>query len=201
MTTLFLITLLIVFFAFWVIQRTVIRRLLLTTTVLEGISEGEGDLTQRMEVTNRDEIGNMSLYFNKFIKSVHDIVASVKRTTFQMSDASRKLTNCAQQSIQSADEIAKTIQVIAQRVSNQAEMTMSGSDNLKQLGDLIENSKEYMNLTSNSSAKVTELATEGMINIENLAQQTKVSNDAAKQVKEKIERTKASSEKIGETSR
>ena len=40
--------------------------LILDKEMLKDISEGEGDLTRKLPVHSRDEVGEMALYFNYF---------------------------------------------------------------------------------------------------------------------------------------
>lgn len=194
----FTLILFIVMCAYSIINKTVIKRLASTTELVKQISDGEGDLTQRLIATSKDEIGSMSVFFNKFIQTVQNIVFDVRKTAFHISNASTKLANSSQQSIITAEEIAKTINEIAERMSEQAEITVNGSEKLTNLGDLIENSKEHIYLTTKSSNEVNELAKLGMLNMDNLAQIIYEIGEATKQVKVNIVRTKQSSEQISE---
>lgn len=198
---LFTITFLIVISAFIIIEKTVIQRLTLTTKLLKEVSEGEGDLTQRLKVTSKDEIGNMSIYFNKFIQTVHNIVSSVRITEVHISEASGELAKSSNASASTAEEIAKTINEITQRIVDQAEITRDGTEKLQHLGYLIENSKEHINLTVKSSTYVNELAKQGLLSMEELTRKTDESNDATKKVKENIIRTKHSTETINDACR
>ncbi len=201
LSLLFAMIFLIVISAFIIIMKTVIKRLTLTTDLLKQISEGEGDLTQRLKATSKDEIGYMSVYFNKFIETVHNIVSSVKTTELHISEASKDLVKSSDVSAATAEEIAKTVNEITQRIVSQAEITREGSEKLQHLGCLIENSKEQINLTAKYSTYVNELVRQGLLTMEELTRKTEESNDAAKRVKENIIRTKHSSETIDDACR
>jgi methyl-accepting chemotaxis protein len=45
---------------------------------MKNISEGEGDLTQRLSVVSKDEIGVVAGYINRFIERIQSIVADAK---------------------------------------------------------------------------------------------------------------------------
>ena len=51
--------------------------------------EGEGDLTKRLEVTSRDEIGELARWFNTFIDKLHDILGQVQGTADHITAASQ----------------------------------------------------------------------------------------------------------------
>ncbi|NIV36506.1 MAG: HAMP domain-containing protein, partial [Anaerolineae bacterium] len=48
-----------------------------TVTALRNISEGEGDLTQRLDDNGDDEVAELSHSFNQFIEQIHTIVSEV----------------------------------------------------------------------------------------------------------------------------
>ena len=45
---------------------------------VRDVAEGEGDLTRRVDVTTRDEIGEAAAWMNRFIEKVHDIIAHAR---------------------------------------------------------------------------------------------------------------------------
>ncbi len=45
--------------------------------MLKDIAQGEGDLTGRLAVESKDEIGQMAGWFNAFISKLHDIVRNI----------------------------------------------------------------------------------------------------------------------------
>ena len=63
--------------AWWLIQAKVVRPLSSLAMRLQDIAEGEGDLTRRIEVTGKNEIDEVGIWFNVFIGRVEDIVRQV----------------------------------------------------------------------------------------------------------------------------
>ncbi len=59
------------------IKKIVINPLDRLEKLSEEISSGEGDLTKRLDTDTKDEIGQTSYFFNKFIQKVHDIVSNI----------------------------------------------------------------------------------------------------------------------------
>ncbi|MBN2722491.1 MAG: Cache 3/Cache 2 fusion domain-containing protein [Deltaproteobacteria bacterium] len=53
---------------------------------LEDIASGDGDLTQRLEVTGNDEISLVSRNFNRFIENIKELVASISETTANLEE-------------------------------------------------------------------------------------------------------------------
>ena len=59
---------------------------------LKEISEGEGDLTQKIEVSTNDEIGDMADYFNKFVDSIRLLIKQISDTTIELKALSESST-------------------------------------------------------------------------------------------------------------
>ncbi|WP_417533297.1 methyl-accepting chemotaxis protein [Marinobacterium stanieri] len=62
----------------WVSQRMV-RPLKQTADALKDISEGDGDLTQRLPVATQDEVGEVAANFNQFVEKIQQLIIEVQR--------------------------------------------------------------------------------------------------------------------------
>ncbi|KJS82948.1 MAG: chemotaxis protein [Peptococcaceae bacterium BICA1-8] len=197
---LFSIVILISIFSFIVIQSVVIRRLNMMTNILKDISEGEGDLTKRVDIRSRDEIGTMAMYFNSFADTVNNIVSSVKDLSQQVAVANEELTAASQQCATTTEEVAQTINEIAMSATNQVQSTTEGSEKLMIFGDLIEENKRHIELLTETSSEVNKLIGQGLDVIDRLAIKTKESSSATYSIYDSIIKTNKSSEKISEAS-
>ena len=185
---------------FFFIQNLVIKKIHMFTNVLKDISEGNGDLTKRVEIKSKDEIGTMAKYFNTFADTVHSIVVSVKGLSKDVSTSSEELTVNSQQSATTAEEVAQVIDEIAKNAMNQAEITTEGSEKLMELGNLIEEDSSNIEILTEASEKVNELIEEGLVVIDRLSMITKEVNIASKSVYDNIMKTNENSNKISEAS-
>ncbi|WP_300670578.1 methyl-accepting chemotaxis protein [Desulfoluna sp.] len=61
------------------------------SNALEDIASRDGNLTVRLPVTNRDEIGNLAHWFNLFVGNIHTIISEVSRETDALVTASGDL--------------------------------------------------------------------------------------------------------------
>lgn len=67
----------IIISSYFIMMKEILKPIEKTVKLLKNISEGEGDLTQRLLINNNDEIGEMSKYFNKFLEDVHQIIKNI----------------------------------------------------------------------------------------------------------------------------
>jgi len=58
--------------------RQIIKPITKVSGIMYEIANGDGDLTKRINVKSKDEIGTMANYFNEFADLVHSIIGSVK---------------------------------------------------------------------------------------------------------------------------
>jgi methyl-accepting chemotaxis protein len=86
-----LVSVTLVFF----ITQGIVRPVRRTATMLKDISEGEGDLTKRLAVTSKDEIGDMAIYFNRFIEKLQGIIGQISDNTHSIDASASDLTKTA----------------------------------------------------------------------------------------------------------
>ena len=81
----------IIFITAVLIGRSISKPLQMTAVTLRDISEGSGDLTQRLEVSGNTEIQAVSTFFNKFISTLHDMITKISEKTGVIEQISQDL--------------------------------------------------------------------------------------------------------------
>jgi methyl-accepting chemotaxis protein len=71
------ILVIVVLASLWV-AGIIVRPLQNAARALNAISKGDGDLTQRLSVDSRDEVGDVALGFNDFAGNIQNVVSEVK---------------------------------------------------------------------------------------------------------------------------
>jgi len=64
----------------------------MVTHTLKDISEGEGDLTKQLAIASKDEIGDMSMYFNKTLGNIRNLVSVIKNKIHALTNTGHELT-------------------------------------------------------------------------------------------------------------
>ncbi|MCL2556952.1 MAG: methyl-accepting chemotaxis protein [Treponema sp.] len=103
-----IVTALIIPAIFLVTQR-LMRPVVRITGALKDISEGEGDLTKTLPVNTKDEMGELSRYFNMTLKKIKDLVVAIKADASRLSDIGVDLANNMTEAATSMNEITATI--------------------------------------------------------------------------------------------
>ncbi|MND67047.1 Methyl-accepting chemotaxis protein PctB [compost metagenome] len=71
---------------------------------MRDIAEGEGDLTRRLSVQNKDEFGELATSFNRFVERIHASISEVSSATRLVHDLSEKVVNASNASITGSEE-------------------------------------------------------------------------------------------------
>lgn len=95
------------------IGRSITGPVALLTRLMEDIVRGDGDLTKRISIGTREEIGRLSELFNQFIEKIHGIVRQISRETHTLSAASEELSATSGQFADGAKRIAEDSRMAA----------------------------------------------------------------------------------------
>lgn len=74
-------------------QKSILLPVARVMNALKDIAEGEGDLTQRLDDSSNDIIGELAHWFNSFVIKVHKVVMEVSGGTEKLSGSAEILSN------------------------------------------------------------------------------------------------------------
>ena len=103
---------------FFIMNKLIIVPIKTATFMLKDISEGKGDLTQKINIKSKDELGKLSNYFNDFILSLNMMVKSIKNITENTKNLSSSLAVNSHQSLSAVEEISRNIESINNKIFN-----------------------------------------------------------------------------------
>ncbi|WP_372872423.1 methyl-accepting chemotaxis protein [Shewanella sp.] len=106
------------------ISRSVTEPLQRTLMAFKNIAEGEANLTLRLEERGRDELSQVSVYFNAFVGRIQSLVSSVRDSVDHSRELSSSLSNVAHQAAQATNSMQQETQSVAAAI-NQMSATAS----------------------------------------------------------------------------
>ncbi len=80
---------------------------------LKDIATGEGDLTQRLEVKTGDEIGELAMWFNRFLDKIQQTIKQVVEATNEMSQTSVQSIKIAAESKLGSEAQFREVDMVA----------------------------------------------------------------------------------------
>jgi len=132
------------------------------TQELKSISEGEGDLTQKVKTNSKNEIGELAWFFNLTIEKIKNLVINIKNETNTLSSIGTDLSSNMNETAAAVNEITCNIQSIKGRIVNQSasvsqtHATMEQvTVNINKLNGHIQNQSQFV---SQASAAIEEMA-------------------------------------------
>jgi methyl-accepting chemotaxis protein len=129
--------------------------------MLKDISEGEGDLTRRLNIDHDNEIGEMAHWFNVFVEKIEDIIGVIWGNVDVSVATAQELSASSQEVNALTEEVAATVQEIAkggQSLSGSAAETKHQADLLR---GAIENVVEATHRSTDSAMEVNNIAAKG----------------------------------------
>lgn len=81
--------------------------------MIKDIAQGEGDLTKRLNVDSKDELGEVSRWFNLFVEKLHNIISQISSTSTQVAAAANQLHSTAEHIATGAEEVAAQAGTVA----------------------------------------------------------------------------------------
>ncbi len=113
------------------LSRRILGPLQLTAQALLDIAEGEGDLTRRLDVHSRDEVGDVARGFNGFVDKIHQLVQEVQSAVASLSQSTESMTDVVSQtqgdSRQQREDTSRTANAIQEMVSAVQEVASSAA--------------------------------------------------------------------------
>ena len=80
----------------WLCTRAIVHPVKRVAASLKDIAEGEGDLTVRLEVGSKDEVGMLAHWFNQFIENMDGLITQISGNAKKLGVSSGDLTKIAQ---------------------------------------------------------------------------------------------------------
>ncbi|QYK03988.1 methyl-accepting chemotaxis protein [Shewanella zhangzhouensis] len=106
------------------ISRSVTEPLQRTLMAFKNIAEGEANLTLRLEERGRDELSQVSVYFNAFVGRIQSLVSSVRDSVDHSRQLSASLSNVAHEAAHATNSMQQETQSVAAAI-NQMSATAS----------------------------------------------------------------------------
>lgn len=154
---------LIIVVALWaVLRRLVVAPVSNLRDLVQDLAEGEGDLTKRLAVTQRDELGQAAKWIDVFMARIQNIVANIKDSSETNESISKDLTSSVAQSKQASRQIAVSIEEIRKQVNTLTEKNTGTSGSVEEILGTITNLAQQIADQSSSvtqtSAAIEEMA-------------------------------------------
>ncbi|KOO11556.1 chemotaxis protein, partial [Vibrio xuii] len=90
-----------------------LRPLQTLSDALSALSQGEGDLTQRLEIRRKDEIGEVAQHVNQFLSQMQKMLASIIQRSQQLATQAEQANKLSSESSQQVEVQQNDVNQIA----------------------------------------------------------------------------------------
>ncbi|MCL2127357.1 MAG: methyl-accepting chemotaxis protein [Treponema sp.] len=156
-----------VFIIYFVLGNTT-KPIVRVANTLKDISEGEGDLTRSIVVKSKDEIGDLSLYFNKTLEKIKNLVITIKQQAVNLFDIGTELASNMTETAAAINEITANIQSIKGRVINQSASVTETNATMEQITTNINKLNGHVERQTESVSQSSSAIEEMLANIQSV---------------------------------
>jgi len=150
--------------AFWF--GTALRRPIRSVAVgLQRMADGEGDLTERLTVGSRDEVGQVASGFNDFTEMLAGMMRNLKSSVATLLESGEALAANAEETAASVNQINSSVQNVGGLVEQQSESVQSSTSAVEEISRNIESLNEMIESQSASVSESTASIEEMVANV------------------------------------
>lgn len=157
---------------------------------LKDIARGEGDLTMRLEVSSKDEIGELARWFNTFIERIHSIIKETASNADSVGKASKELLSISRKMNSGAE-------LTSERSNKVAAATQEAGTNINSVAAAMEQSSANISMVAVATEEMTSTINEIARNSEKSRAISQNAVTSSKNASEKMKRLGAAADEIG----
>ncbi|WP_426427177.1 methyl-accepting chemotaxis protein [Pseudomonas palmensis] len=142
---------------------------------MQDIAQGEGDLTRRLTVENKDEFGELAGAFNQFVERIHASISEVASATRQVHDLSERVISASNASIIGSEEqslrtnsVAAAINELGAATQEIARNAADASQHASGASDQANDGRQVMQETISAMTALSQKISESCEQIETL---------------------------------
>jgi methyl-accepting chemotaxis protein len=134
--------------------RAVSQALRQLADMIRDITQGESDVTKRLEVVSNDELGEISRFFNLFMDKLQDVMRRVAANTREVTTASQQLLEASRQITSNSGETSVQANAVSQSTQQVSQNLQSVSHGAVEMTSTIQsiasNANEAARVASNA---------------------------------------------------
>lgn len=163
--------------------------------ILKDLSEGQGDLTQRLSITSNDEFSLMSQLMNRFIEKLHELMRLLIEAIKPVSNSAISLGEVSQKSYRMNLNISKTVDEMSDTIALQNTYLMKTSESIEQINHAAEEAFAAVSVLQSNAQSALTLSSKGTQVMENLHSLNYKTTKGSQEVSMTIEKISSYSER------
>jgi methyl-accepting chemotaxis protein len=171
----------------WQVTRTITRPLAEAGVVLSAVAQG--DLTQRLNVTSKDEVGQMGVSMNAALATIGAALSSVSQSVAGLTSTSERLNTMTNRIATGAEESSAQAELVAKAAGAVSRNVQTVATGAQEMGSSI----REIEVNTRGAATVTEKAIQAMqtstATVSQLGESSRMIGDVVKTISSLAEQT------------
>ncbi len=172
-----------------VVARRVIIPVRGAAAMLKDVSEGQGDLTKRLQVGTRDELGDMANWFNTFMQNLQRMIGQVAEQAKNMDSGAVELSQISGQLAAGAENAsgrsssaAAATEQLNQNIAAVAAAMEQATGNINMISAAAEEMSATINEIAQNSGKGNEIVGQAVVRAQSTTQKVEELGRAAREI-------------------
>ncbi|MBT8340328.1 MAG: methyl-accepting chemotaxis protein [Desulfatitalea sp.] len=137
-----------------IIGRAITTPLRLAVAGFKDIAQGEGDLTKRLDIKSRDEVGQLAGWFNAFVENIQVLVRQVIGSADTLARSAQTLSMVSEDITQGADTMTGNTHAVASAAEQMSTNTTSVASSMQQAATNMESVSAAIEEMSSTIAEI-----------------------------------------------
>ena len=155
------ISIIVIIIFVYVISALLVKSISTTSLLLKDISQGQGDLTQKLDVKSNDEVGSMAKDFNSFTENLSTLINNVKDASITSVGIKQDLSANFEETVSSLSQVDSNLQNVNNQMQQMDEKVNDSNQAVNQILNgmttLDSQIQEQAGAVEESTASVTEM--------------------------------------------
>ncbi|MBI9089125.1 MAG: bacteriohemerythrin [Desulfobacterium sp.] len=171
------------------LARIIIRPIQTVVAALKDIAEGDGDLTQRIEIDTKDEIGELAKWFNAFISRLNHIIVDIGSNAEIVSASSGELLAVSEyMADDSADlasrsnAVARATEKMSSSMNSVAATSEEAATNLRTVADAAGEMKQTLNEVAQNCERARTVSENAAVKVKTASDRVEKLGSSAREI-------------------
>lgn len=120
----------------FVVAKLVANNVIVINQKMDELANSDGDLTKKLSITSRDEVGQVATSFNKFLEKLKDMMLAVKQNEMNL----KKSTQTIQTEV---DAFGSELEIMVHSLCDMTEAMNDTTNSIAHIAVATENAKKY----------------------------------------------------------
>ncbi|MBU2709836.1 methyl-accepting chemotaxis protein [Zooshikella harenae] len=148
----------------WRVAASISKPLKEVVSLVDDLAERDGDLTRRIEIDRRDEVGSLASRVNLFIEKIQNMVKDVAQTIDQVDDSAAQSSQIAQETSNGVQRQRAEIDQVATAINEMScaanEVANNAAETAQSAGAANESVLEGQDIVNRSASTIQQLSDE-----------------------------------------